>query len=65
MTLCASFARARWCWRIASANLTEYLVDRLGVTDVGALTVFTYHPTCHALRGMSGLTANLAPCSPT
>jgi L-lactate dehydrogenase complex protein LldE len=35
-------------------EFTEYLVDRLGVTDLGARWdgVLTYHPTCHALRGM-------------
>jgi L-lactate dehydrogenase complex protein LldE len=35
-------------------EFTEYLVDKLGVTDVGARWdgILTYHPTCHALRGM-------------
>jgi L-lactate dehydrogenase complex protein LldE len=33
-------------------ELTEYLVDVLGVTDVGAYYPHrvTYHPTCHSLR---------------
>lgn len=33
-------------------ELTEYLVDELGVTDVGASFphTVTYHPTCHSLR---------------
>ncbi len=33
----------------------EYLVDRLGVTDVGARWngELTYHPSCHALRGIN------------
>ena len=33
-------------------ELTELLVDRLGVTDVGAVFphAVTYHPTCHSLR---------------
>jgi len=33
-------------------ELSEYLVDRLGVTDVGATYphTVTYHPTCHSLR---------------
>lgn len=33
-------------------ELTEYLVDVLGVTDVGAYFPHrvTYHPTCHSLR---------------
>ena len=35
-------------------EFTEYLVDKLGVTDVGAHWdgMLTYHPSCHALRGM-------------
>lgn len=35
-------------------EFTEYLVDKLGVTDVGAHWdgILTYHPTCHALRAM-------------
>ena len=35
-------------------EFTEYLVDRLGVTDLGARWdgVLTYHPSCHTLRGM-------------
>jgi L-lactate dehydrogenase complex protein LldE len=37
-------------------ELTELLVDRMGVTDVGAVfpRTVTYHPTCHGLR-MLGL----------
>jgi L-lactate dehydrogenase complex protein LldE len=33
-------------------ELSEYLVDQLGVTDVGAAFphTVTYHPTCHSLR---------------
>jgi L-lactate dehydrogenase complex protein LldE len=33
-------------------ELTEFLVDRLGLTDVGATFPHrvTYHPTCHSLR---------------
>jgi L-lactate dehydrogenase complex protein LldE len=33
-------------------ELTELLVDRLGVTDVGSRYTgsLTYHPTCHSLR---------------
>lgn len=33
-------------------ELTEFLVDVLGVTDVGAVFngTVTYHPTCHSLR---------------
>ena len=33
-------------------ELTEFLVDELGVTDVGASFphTVTYHPTCHSLR---------------
>ena len=35
-------------------ELTELLVDRLGVIDVGASFAerVTYHPTCHGLRGL-------------
>ncbi len=35
-----------------TCELTELLVDRLGVTDVGAVFrhQVTYHPTCHSLR---------------
>ncbi|GAA0388094.1 (Fe-S)-binding protein [Microbispora corallina] len=35
-------------------ELTEFLVDVLGVTDVGAYFPHrvTYHPTCHSLRGL-------------
>jgi L-lactate dehydrogenase complex protein LldE len=40
----------------ATRELTEFLVDVLGVTDVGAYYphTVTYHPTCHGLR-MLGL----------
>jgi L-lactate dehydrogenase complex protein LldE len=35
-------------------ELTEFLVDVLGVTDVGAYFphTVTYHPTCHSLRSL-------------
>ncbi len=35
-------------------EFTEYLVDKLEVTDVGARWqgVLAYHPSCHTLRGM-------------
>ena len=35
-------------------ELTELLVDRLGVEDVGAVYPHrvAYHPTCHSLRGL-------------
>ncbi len=35
-------------------EFTEYLVDQLGVTDLGAQWngTLTYHPSCHLLRGM-------------
>lgn len=35
-------------------EFTEYLVDKLGVTDVGARWDgrLTYHPSCHTLRGL-------------
>ncbi|MBI4761636.1 MAG: (Fe-S)-binding protein [Chloroflexota bacterium] len=36
-------------------EFTEYLVDKLGVTDLGARWdgLLTYHPSCHTLRGMN------------
>ncbi len=36
-------------------EFTEYLVDRVGVTNVGAHWdgTLTYHPTCHTLRGIN------------
>jgi L-lactate dehydrogenase complex protein LldE len=36
-------------------EFTEYIVDRLGVTDLGARWEgrLTYHPSCHTLRGMN------------
>ena len=36
-------------------EFTEYVVDKLGVTDLGATWngTLTYHPSCHALRGMN------------
>jgi L-lactate dehydrogenase complex protein LldE len=36
-------------------EFTEYLVDKLGVTDLGAQWngTLTYHPSCHTLRGMN------------
>lgn len=35
-------------------EFSEYLVDKLGVTDVGARWdgTLTYHPSCHLLRGL-------------
>jgi L-lactate dehydrogenase complex protein LldE len=35
-------------------EFTEYLVDQLGVTDLGAVWngPLTYHPSCHTLRGI-------------
>jgi L-lactate dehydrogenase complex protein LldE len=38
----------------AVLELSEFLVDRLGVEDVGAYFPHrvTYHPTCHGLRGL-------------
>jgi L-lactate dehydrogenase complex protein LldE len=36
-------------------EFTEYLVDKLGVTDLGARWdgVLTYHPSCHSLHAMN------------
>ncbi len=35
-------------------EFTEFLVDELGITDVGARFpgTLTYHPSCHLLRGI-------------
>lgn len=38
-----------------TTELTAFLVDRLGVTDVGASCdgcTFAYHPSCHGLRNL-------------
>jgi L-lactate dehydrogenase complex protein LldE len=36
-------------------EFTEYIVDKLGVTDLGARWngILTYHPSCHTLRAMN------------
>ena len=36
-------------------EFTEYLVDKLGITDVAAKWdgTLTYHPSCHTLRGIN------------
>lgn len=36
-------------------EFTEYIVDKLGVTDLGAQWngALTYHPSCHTLRAMN------------
>ena len=36
-------------------EFTEYLVDHLGITDLGAKWdgLLTYHPSCHTLRGLN------------
>jgi L-lactate dehydrogenase complex protein LldE len=41
-------------WRDNVYELSEFLVDVLGVTDVGAYFPHrvTYHPTCHSLRAL-------------
>jgi L-lactate dehydrogenase complex protein LldE len=43
-------------------EFTEYLVDKLGVTDLGACWdgLLTYHPSCHLSRGMD---INRQPCA--
>jgi L-lactate dehydrogenase complex protein LldE len=49
------YARATWAASIAW-ELTEYLVDGLGITDVGAAlkqpAKFALHDACHGLRGL-------------
>jgi L-lactate dehydrogenase complex protein LldE len=41
-------------WRDNVYELSEFLVDVLGVTDVGAYFPYrvTYHPTCHSVRAL-------------
>jgi L-lactate dehydrogenase complex protein LldE len=52
---CVGMVRER-CPSVAGRchELTEFLVDRLGVVDVGASFPHrvTLHPTCHSLRGL-------------
>lgn len=45
-------ARRAWAVAARTYELSELLVDVLGVTDVGAVYPHrvTYHPTCHSLR---------------
>jgi L-lactate dehydrogenase complex protein LldE len=45
---------AAGAWRDNVYELSEFLVDVLGVTDVGAYFPHrvTYHPTCHSLRAL-------------
>jgi len=47
--------RVRNHWPRVHTNFTEYMVDKLGVTDVGAKWdgLLTYHPSCHTLRGIN------------
>ncbi|MBB4893277.1 L-lactate dehydrogenase complex protein LldE [Streptomyces olivoverticillatus] len=47
-----ALAEAAACTASKTYELTEFLVDVLGVTDVGARFPHpvTYHPTCHGLR---------------
>jgi L-lactate dehydrogenase complex protein LldE len=42
-------------------EFTQYLVDVLGITDVGASDAerMTYHPSCHLLRGLKNTRAPL------
>ena len=49
----AWLARAR-ALAVRTYEFTEYLVDVLGITDVGARWEgpLTYHPSCHLLRGL-------------
>ncbi|HZR96658.1 MAG TPA: (Fe-S)-binding protein [Gaiellaceae bacterium] len=51
---CVGFVREATTLGPRVLELTELLVDRLGVEDVGASFPHrvTYHPTCHGLRGL-------------
>jgi L-lactate dehydrogenase complex protein LldE len=51
---------AEWYLRVEAFGkrvfeFTEYLVDKLHVTDLGASWdgILTYHPSCHTLRGLN------------
>ena len=48
-------------------ELSEFLVDVLGVTDVGAYFPHrvTYHPTCHSLRAAAGRRTGRCGCCAT
>jgi L-lactate dehydrogenase complex protein LldE len=48
------YARATWAANI-TWEFTEYLVDGLGITDIGASlppTTVAFHDACHGLRGL-------------
>jgi L-lactate dehydrogenase complex protein LldE len=51
---CVGFVREHTSIGDRVLELSELLVDRLGVEDVGASFPHrvTYHPTCHGLRGL-------------
>jgi L-lactate dehydrogenase complex protein LldE len=51
---CVGFVREHTALGSQVLELTEFLVDRLRVEDVGASFRHrvTYHPTCHGLRGL-------------
>jgi L-lactate dehydrogenase complex protein LldE len=51
---CVAFVREHTALGSQVLELSELLVDRLGVEDVGASFPrrVTYHPTCHGLRGL-------------
>jgi L-lactate dehydrogenase complex protein LldE len=51
---CVGFVREHTGIGPQVLELTEFLVDRLGLEDVGASFPHrvTYHPTCHGLRGL-------------
>ena len=48
-------------------ELSELLVDVLGVTDIGAYFPHrvTYHPTCHSLRMLRVATSRCGCCAPS
>jgi len=51
---CAGMVRENYAEPMPVYELSEFLVDVLGVTDVGAWFPHrvAYHPTCHSLRGL-------------
>jgi len=49
---CAAMVRAHAPFDVPVYELSQFVVDRLGIEDVGAYYPHrvTYHPTCHSLR---------------
>ena len=63
---CVGFVRERLEGGPPVYELSEFVVDVLGVTDVGASFPHrvTLHPTCHSLRGCRSATGRSGCCAP-